>query len=179
MIYPFQEAKEREPVNWVDVMVVVLIAALGFLGWRNGVVSWAVAFAGGLVGIILAGRFYRSVAPLFAPVSHSQSVQRIAAFALIVLLALVAGWLLGRAVKSLLNLVMLGWVDKLAGLALGALAGALAAAALVTAMGSLPSTTAQQAVQDSALAASLTQMLGVVRALLPDEFDTVKAILRP
>ena len=159
-------------MNWVDIVIIVLAVGLGFLGWRNGLIRWAFTLIGGIIGVVLAGRFYTTLAPV-VPLD-SEGMQQVSAFAAIFLGIIVGSWILARTLKAVLNVLMLGWVDHAAGLALGLAAGAMAATAVIAAMGIVPSDTLQSAVTESTLAGPMVEYVGVVLALLPSEFSAVR-----
>ena len=162
-------------MNWVDIMVLVLVLGMGFMGWRNGVIRWAFTLVGGIIGVILAGQLYKTLAPA-VPFGDSDAVKQLAAFGAIFVAAMIAAWIAGRIVKGMLKVLMLGWVDSLAGIAIGVLAGAVAATAVISVMGSLPVESVQDAVNESTLAEPLSENLGFVRGFLPDEFDQLQQL---
>ena len=159
-------------MNWVDIVILVLVVGLGFMGWRNGVIRWVFTLAGFIVGAVLAGRMYKDLASSVA-VGDSEAVQQLVAFAAIFLVVMTVGWVAARILKTVMSVLLLGWVDSLAGLAVGAITGAFAATAIISAMGIVPSDTLKQAVVDSSLAEPLSDNLGFVRGFLPDEFDQI------
>lgn len=145
---------------------------LGFMGWRNGVIKIAFTLTGGIVGLVLAGRLWSDVAEVL-PIDN-ESVAKIAAFVLILAAMMIAAAIAAKIIKTILKIVLLGWVDGLAGLAIGLLLGAIAATAVVSAAGIVPSASVQDAVDESALAEPLIENMDIVFALLPEEFDDVK-----
>ena len=159
-------------MNWVDIVILVLVVGLGFMGWRNGVIRWVFTLAGFIVGVVLAGRMYKDLAP-FVAVGGSEAVQQLVAFAAIFLVVMTVGWVAARILKTVMSVLLLGWVDSLAGLAVGVITGAFAATVIISAMGIVPSDTLKQAVVDSWLAEPLSDNLGFVRGFLPDEFDQI------
>jgi len=164
-------------MNWVDIMVFVLVLVLGFFGWRNGVIRWAFTLTGAAIGVALAGQLYTSVGAVFTPVTDDEGVRQVLGFGLIVLIGLVSGWFLGRLVKQMLNVFLLGWVDNLAGLVLGVAGGVITATAIISVMGIVPVRSLEDAVKESAMAEALVERLGFVRALLPQEFDSFTDLL--
>ncbi|MEX2599851.1 MAG: CvpA family protein [Dehalococcoidia bacterium] len=162
-------------MNWVDIFILVLVLGLGFLGWRNGLIRWAFTLIGGILGVILAGRLYETVSPLIP--FGSEGVQQIVAFGAIFLAVMIGAWIVSRVVKTMLNVLMLGWVDHTAGAALGLLAGAFAVTAVISAMGIVPSDSIQNAVSESTLATPLVNSMGIVLTFLPEEFDQVKDLV--
>ncbi len=142
------------------------------MGWRNGVIKIAFTLIGGIVGLVLAGRLWSDVAAVL-PIDN-ESVAKIAAFVLILAVMMIAAAIAAKIIKTILKIVFLGWVDGLAGLAIGLLLGAIAATAVVSAAGIVPSASVQDAVDESTLAEPLIENMDIVFALLPEEFDDVK-----
>ncbi len=162
-------------MNWVDIMVLVLVLGAGFMGWRNGVIRWTFTLLGGIVGVVLAGQLYKTLAPA-VPFGDSDAVKQLIAFGVIFVAVMIGAWIVGRIVKATLNVLLLGWVDSVAGIAVGVLVGAMAATAIVSVMGSLPVGNVQDAVNESALAEPLSDNLGFVRGFLPSEFDQIQQL---
>ena len=162
-------------MNWVDIVIVVLVLGLGFMGWRNGVVRWAFTLVGGVVGVVLAGQLYKTLAPA-VPFGDSDAVKQLIAFAVIFVAVMVGAWIAARIVRATLNILHLGWVDSVAGLVLGVAVGAVAATAIISVMGSLPVSSVQDAVDESTLAEPLSENLGFVRGFLPSEFDQINKL---
>ena len=105
-------------MNWVDIVILVLVIGLGFMGWRNGVIRLVFTLIGGIVGLVLAGQLFDDLAPL-VPIGDKEGVQQLIAFGVIFLAVLIGAWIAARLVKAVLTILLLGWVDSLAGLAIG------------------------------------------------------------
>jgi uncharacterized membrane protein required for colicin V production len=146
-------------MNWVDIVIVILVLGLGFMGWRNGVIKVAFTLVGGLVGLVLAGRLWADVAEVL-PIDN-ESFAKIAAFVVILAAVMIAAAIAAKVVKAILKIVFLGWVDGLAGLAIGLLLGAIASTAVVAAAGIVPSDSVQEAVDESTLAAPLIENMDI------------------
>ena len=162
-------------MNWVDIMILVLVLGAGFMGWRNGVIRWAFTLVGGIIGVILAGQLYKTLAPA-VPFGDTDAVKQLVAFGVIFVAVMIGAWIVGRILKGMLNVLMLGWVDTVAGIAVGVLVGAVAATAVISVMGSLPVGNVQDAVNESTLAEPLSENLGFVRGFLPEEFDQLQQL---
>ena len=157
-------------MNPVDLLILVLVIGGGFLGWLNGVLKWLFTFLGLILGVFLAGRLYKTL-DWAVPMVDSDGMRQLIAFAAILAAVCVGAWLLGRAVKAALSILMLGWVDRGAGMAVGLLAGLVAGAAVALAANAVPSDGVRQAVEESLLAATLLDATSFLRTLLPQEFD--------
>jgi len=158
-------------MNWVDIVIILVAIGYAFSGFSQGAVRTVIGLVGLVVGIYLAGQFYTQLAAaLFA---SDQGWGPVVAWAVIFVIVNVAatiiGWVLSRVVKA----VLLGWVDKLVGLAIGAVVGLLTCAALLAVvMKYLPGTNAT--IAGSGLATFLLDKFPLVLGLLPPEFGSVK-----
>ena len=110
------------------------------------------------------------------PFGDSDAVKQLVAFGVIFVSVMIGAWIAARIVKATLKVLLLGWVDSVAGLALGVAAGAVAATAIISVMGSLPVGRVQDAVNASTLAEPLSENLGFVRSFLPEEFDQIQQL---
>ena len=162
-------------MGWVDFGILALVVGGGFLGFRNGVISWALTLVGLAVGVFLASRFYTTLDAL-VPGVESEGLRQLIAFAGVLVAALVASWLLARVVKTTMSMLMLGWADRAAGTAVGLLVGALAASSFVAAAGIMPSESLKDAVRESRLAEQLLDATGFLRALMPSDFRSVGSL---
>lgn len=162
-------------MNWVDIVIAILVLGLGFMGWRNGVIKLIFTLVGGIVGLVLAGQLWEQVADVL-PIDN-ESFAKIAAFVAILAVVMIIAWIAARIVKTMLKVLLLGWVDGLAGAAIGLLIGGIAATAVVSAAGIVPSDSVQEAVDESTLAAPLIENMGIVYTFLPAEFDSVKDLV--
>lgn len=159
-------------MSWIDVVVIVPVIMGAFWGWRNGLIRWAITSIGAVVGIIVAGRTYDNFSSSFNFVDN-ESLRSVLSYAVVFLFFLVIAWVFARIAKGFLNVLLLGWVDNLAGLALGGFVGLMAASAVISLLGSLPSPVLQENLEQAVLLEPLIQSTAFVRVLLPVEFDEI------
>ena len=157
-------------MNPIDLLILVLVIGGSFLGWVNGVVRWLFTLLGLIVGVFAASRLYETL-DWAVPLVDSDGVRQLVVFILIVAAASIGGWMLGRAVKTALSILLMGWVDRGAGMAIGLLVGLLAGSAVALAASTVPSDGVRQAVEESLLAATLLDATTLLRGLMPSEFD--------
>ena len=148
----------------------MLVVGGGFLGWVNGVVKWLFTFLGFIAGVFVASRLYKTLDGAI-PMVDSDGLRQFITFALIVVAVSLGAWMLGRAVKMTLSMLMLGWVDRGAGMAVGLLVGLLGASAVALAVNALPVDEVRQAVDESLLAETLLDATALLRELMPPEFE--------
>ena len=124
-------------MNWLDGVLIVVIAASAYLGLRTGLLSAAFTAIGVWVGIAVAGRSSDDLAGWVTTSISNDTLVTVTAFAFIVIAAILAARIAAAAVKKAVGLLFLGFADPLGGALLGALAGIILAAALITGMARL------------------------------------------
>ncbi len=117
-------------MNWLDILLIVLLFIPTFIGLRKGLIKTALYFAGLLIGIVLAGHLYQPFSKIFGFISN-ENIAYILAFILILVLVMIAAFFLSRLLKSIIKIVMLGWVDHVGGAALGFLSGFILLSAIL------------------------------------------------
>jgi membrane protein required for colicin V production len=116
-------------MNWLDIVIIVVIALLGFVGLRQGLIRTVFGIAGLIGGIVLAGRYYDELAARLFPSGASWA--NIAAYAIIAIATLVVAGVIGWLLAKLVNFAALGWLDRVMGLILGIVIGGLLCAAIL------------------------------------------------
>lgn len=118
-------------MNALDIALLVVAGALVVLGLVKGLVRLLAAVAAFVAAFFLASRFHGPLADL-APASRiPQGALRLAAYAAIFVGVLIAGAIVGWLLRKLMQAAMLGWADRLAGAAVGFVAGVLACSLVV------------------------------------------------
>jgi membrane protein required for colicin V production len=108
-------------MNWLDIVILVGAGILGFIGFRFGLLKIAALFVGICVGIVIGSRFSDEVARVLLRWIDDPAVARIAAYAVILGVSLLAAVILAAVLRKVLEAVALGWLDKVGGLAVGIL----------------------------------------------------------
>lgn len=165
--------------NWLDLAVVVLVAAGAFRGFRRGMVREGMAFGGLAVGLILASEWNSEVADLLRPFVGGGGLPHALAYLLVVLAVLGFATLLTVLTLRLMRLLLVGWLDRLGGIVFGAGQGAILAALLLILMVRFPILGLDRAVKDSLLATGLLDGLPAALAYLPPQLGAVADLFDP
>ena len=162
-------------MNWLDIIIIVLLVANIFSGWKTGLIRSLLSLIGIIVGIKLAGIYYLTLADKLSYISDEKAA-RIVAFVIILaaamLAALIIGWLLTKIVSAL----TLGWINGLGGAVFGLAMGAITIGALVAIWVRFFGTSPP--IEESGLARFLSTQLGLALSLLPSEFDVIRNFLQ-
>ena len=161
-------------MNWLDIVIIVLIAIPTLIGLKIGIIKAALSLAGVILGTILAGHYYAALAEQLTFVSQD-NLAKIAAFAIILIGVMIIASILAAVLKWVVSAVMLGWVNRLGGVVFGLLLGGVFCGALLAIWANFLGT---GAITSSGLATLLLDRFPMVLALLPEEFDAVRSFFQ-
>lgn len=107
-------------MNWVDIIIIVILAIGLGKGLANGFVRGLFGLAALVLGIMIAAANYEQVAEiLFSKLEVGAQGQAILGFLLVFVIVLILVSVVGRILSKALKLASLGWLDRLAGGLLG------------------------------------------------------------
>ena len=162
-------------MNWLDIVILVVMAVALFLGLRIGIIKAVLSLAGLIAGIILAGRFYVPLAERLTFIPQA-NLAEVAAFAIILIGTMLIASVAAALLKWTASMVMLGWVNHLGGAVFGLLLGALLCSALLAIWSKFFGVSGF--ISESSLAVILLDRFPAVMALLPDEFDAIRSFFQ-
>jgi membrane protein required for colicin V production len=153
-------------LDWV--LVALLLASIALGAWR-GLVFEVLSVLGWIAAFVLAQWFAPEVAVRLPIGEASETVRYAAGFVIVFIVAAFAAGLLTALVRKLVQVVGLRPVDRVLGMFFGALRGVLLLLA-GTVVVYLVSLDTQPWWQESRGAVLLTDLLHLVRPMLPEEF---------
>jgi membrane protein required for colicin V production len=166
-------------VNGLDLFITVVLVVAAFFGWRRGIIGTVLTLIGLVVGVVVAGQTYDGLSNVFDGFIDSPTWAKVAAFATVLVVIIAASMVLSRLLKKVLTLLMLGWVDNVAGMVLGLFMSSLGLTAVIGVMGVVPFGSLDGTVENSVLAGFFGDaFLPGVLALLPSEFDRVTDLVQ-
>ena len=123
-------------MNWVDVTIVTALIVSAVLGLFWGLIRQVAATFGLVLGIFLAGSFYKSLAGVFHPpegggLIADPNVANAVAFVLILIGVSLGIGIIASILRTVLGLLFLGWIDHLLGALLGVIQMALLMAVII------------------------------------------------
>ncbi|MDH3626915.1 MAG: CvpA family protein [Acidobacteriota bacterium] len=118
-------------MNTIDIVLLGIACALVIVGMWKGLVRVLVGVAALVAAFALAARYHAPLAERLGGVDLSDGWLPILAYLLIFVGVMLAGGLIAFLIRRVLKAAMLGWLDRLAGGALGLLAAAVLAGVLV------------------------------------------------
>ena len=162
-------------MNWLDILVLVLIAVPTFAGLSKGLIKILLVLGGLIAGVILAGHFHSALAAQLTFISQTNTAN-IVAFAIILIGVLIIATIAASVLKAIASVILLGWLNRLGGGVFGFLLGAIFCGAILATWAKFFGMST--ALAESVTAPILLDRFPLVLALLPDEFDAVRSFFR-
>jgi membrane protein required for colicin V production len=162
-------------MNWLDILLLVLLAIPTFIGLRRGLIKAVLSLVGLIIGVVLAGHLYRPVSNIFGFIDN-ENIAYILAFLLILGLTMLAAFLLARLLKSIISVTMMGWVDNVGGAVLGFLSGFIFLSAI---MATCVKFFGSNLVAESFIGKVMLDYFPLILGLLPGEFgDSIRGFFQ-
>jgi membrane protein required for colicin V production len=121
-------------MNWLDVVLAILLVGSVASAFSKGFVRESIGLAAAFIGLLCGAWFYRMAAGPVRPYVGSQEVANLCGFLLILVGALLLGWIVSKLVGMMVKVVGLSWLDRLLGAAFGGVRGILICVAVITAI---------------------------------------------
>ena len=158
-------------MNWVDLVIVAIIAWSTFRAFRTGLVRELTALIAVVAGIFLAGALSDDLSANLDFLIEDEQTRDLAAFVAIFLGTLIAGQVISAVLSDLAGMLLLGPLDHIAGAVFGLVQGVLVVQVLLIAVAVFPAAVSvSRAVDDSRLAGFFLKSLPSVDRLLPEPF---------
>lgn len=159
-------------MNWLDIVIIVGLVISFVTGIQQGLIRILFTLAGGIIGVLLAGRYSDALAEKLTFISD-YGIAGTVAFVIIIVATIIVAMILGMIVKKIIHaLPIVGWVDKLAGGVIGLLTGAIFIGALI-AMWMKYGTGGADVILGSSLARFLLDKFQIVLGLLPSDYQII------
>ena len=105
-------------MNIIDAIILICLIPALIQGLRKGLISQAISIVSVIAGIWASARFADIVTTWVSQyITASEQVLKVIAFAIILVVVFLALGILGRLFESILKFAVLGWVNKLLGVA--------------------------------------------------------------
>ena len=158
-------------MNWVDLVIVAIIAWSAFRAFRAGLVRELTALIAVIAGIFLAGALSDDLSDNLDFLIDDASTRNLVAFIAIFAGTLIAGQVLSAVLSDVAGMLLLGPLDHIAGAIFGLVQGVLIVQVLLIGVAVFPAAASvSSAVDDSKLADVFLDTLPSIDRLLPERF---------
>lgn len=127
-------------MNTLDIFILIILLIGGLNGLRQGFVKAFANLVGWVFALIVGAKYAGTFAPSMASLSQDPVVQKIAAFAFIVLMIVVLTWVVTAVLNRVLKTLKLGPLNRLAGGVFGTVKGLLVVLITMQGVGSFVET---------------------------------------
>ena len=125
-------------MNILDIIILICLIPSIIQGLRKGFISQAISIISLIVGVWASAKFANLVGEwLTQYLTASEQVLKVVSFAIVMLVVFIVLGLLGKLLNGIIKMVMLGWVNRLLGLAFALLKATLILAVLALAFNTL------------------------------------------
>lgn len=125
-------------MNILDIIILICFVPALVQGLRKGFIAQVISIVAILLGVYLSFQFSTTLSEWLAQyIEGSEQILKIVSFALILVGVMVGLGILSRLLEGIINFVMLGWFNKLLGIAFAFLKCALIIGLVIMAFNSL------------------------------------------
>lgn len=163
-------------MNWVDIVIVVIVALSTLSSLRRGFVRQALGLIGFIVGIYAALSHHQTLARALAGAAGSSTMATMVAFVLVLLAVWVAFAALGAITYRALKAIGLEWADHAIGMLVGLLIGLFVTVCFLLLFIRIPVLGISDAIRRSILASYIFEVLPHLKQLLPSDLRLFRAI---
>jgi len=157
-------------MNWLDAVLVIIVAASVAASLRKGLSREVIGLASVVLGVVLGCWFYGTAAAYLMRYLSSRALANFAGFLVVFCGVVVAGAILSAIVGKFLKVTGLSFFDNLLGAAFGTVRGVFIAAAVILAvLAFAPGEPPPQAVVNSRLAPYAATTARIFVAMAPRE----------
>lgn len=157
-------------MNWLDIMIIVVIAWFSLTSLMSGIIREALTLAGFILGIYLAGQYYPEGAEYLQPYINTPNLANVLSFVGILLTVWIAVSLLSMVLRRVARLLFLGWADHLGGMVFGFLKGTVILEGLLMLLAKFPILGLATTISQSKIATFALHYAPFLLTLLPQEF---------
>lgn len=157
-------------MNWLDILIIVIMAAAIAFGFRVGLIRMLFALAVIAGATVFATLLRQQAADIVGLFIADHNLAALGGYALVLILTIVAGWVVVGLVKTALKALMMGWLDTVGGVVFGAVAGCMLVVAVIWALESFGVREMQEALDVSVLRPYFAFLVPILQ-LISGEID--------
>ena len=114
-----------------DIVISLILAFFTFNGFRHGFIEEMGRLISLIGGFILASKFHNLLLSYLQPYIDGETLQVTAAYLVVFVVSVIGITMIAKILQKFIELVLLGWLNRLLGLLLGLLKGFLIVSLLI------------------------------------------------
>ncbi|BDQ35546.1 CvpA family protein [Pseudodesulfovibrio portus] len=112
-------------MNFLDIILICIVALFLLRGFFRGLVQEILSLIAVVLAVVLASNFDHLLQPHLALYIDSEMTVGVLSYSIIFVGTLILVWLVAKLIRTMLEITLLGWVDRTAGGVFGLLEGVL------------------------------------------------------
>ena len=161
-------------MNFLDILLIGIVAIFFIRGIFRGLVKEVLSLTAVVLGVFLASRYQHLLVPHLELYIKSEMTVDALAYVSVFLGTVIIFWLLAKFIRSVLDISLLGWVDRTAGGVFGLIEGVLIGLILLTFVQAFAPES--RWFKESYIAPRSQHMVGIVVELTPESMrDTLRS----
>jgi membrane protein required for colicin V production len=158
-------------MNWLDAVILIIIIGFTAAAIRAGLIREVITLIAVVMGVLIAGHYYDDLADdVLLFIKNDKAAKAIAFVSLFASVALL-GQLAAFLMKQVVSMLLLGWLDHLAGGAFGLLKGLVLVELFLMFFATFPYLGLDDAIDGSGIAPLFLDNGPALLKLLPGEFN--------
>lgn len=158
-------------MNFLDIVLICIVAIFLIRGLFRGLVQEILSLTAIVLAIYLSSNFHQVLVPHLKMYINGEATVNGLSYVLIFFGTLFVFWILAKLIRSVLDIALLGWVDRGAGAIFGAIEGTLISLILLMFIqGFAPEA---ETLKESYLAPRSQHLIELVGNLTPDSMRSV------
>ena len=133
-VVPLSPKEKNNTMNWLDLVIILIVGVSAIMGLKIGMIRATLTTLAIIVGSILAVQLTDDISGLLRVIDADSIVATIISYVIVISLCLVVAAIASMVLIKVFDLLAMGWADKVAGVALGVIAGSVISAALIMGM---------------------------------------------
>jgi membrane protein required for colicin V production len=159
-------------MNWLDAVIIIVVLWFTVTAFSAGFIRETVTIFAAILGVVLAGIFYKDLADDVLQFIDNEEVAKISAFAAIFVATAVAGQLGAMLLKPTVSVLQLGIVDQLAGAAFGFAKAMIFVEIFLIVFVTYDQLGLRETIDESFFGSFIVEGIPVLLRILPGEFET-------
>lgn len=158
-------------MNWLDAAIILLVLWFTFAAFQAGLIRETVTVVAAVIGVALAGLFYKDLADDVLLFIDNEQLASIIAFIAIFAATALAGQMMALVLKPTANILQLGVFDQLAGAAFGLFKSLVFIQVMLILFITYPRWDMDKEIDGSLFGSLIVEKTGVLVHILPAEFE--------
>jgi len=161
-------------MNFLDIILICLLGVFALRGFFRGLVQEVISLSAIILAIYLASTFNHLLIPHLELHIENQITASALAYVVIFFGTLIVSWLIAKAIRAVLNITLLGWIDRITGAIFGVAEGVLIGLIIIMAFQTLAPESSWYT--ESKIAPRVQHLVDKVGDLTPDSMrDMLKS----